>query len=133
MCPSRSSHTAGLNITLTERHNITPLADRQGAVACVLSLLRGLPLLVYKEEIKETCGQELFWQVCLYALFSDLNNVRADHLPTSHSQTAVISAQLPSAAECLRKQKELLYARVGKDSVLQGNMTRFCIGDYCSL
>lgn len=44
-------------------------------------------------------------RVCLCALFSDANGVRADHLPTSHPHPAVISAQFPAAAEGLYKQQ----------------------------
>lgn len=43
-----TNHT-GLNITLTQWHNITPCADRQRSFARVL-LLRGLSVFVFKEE-----------------------------------------------------------------------------------
>lgn len=116
--PSCSSHTAGLNIGVTERRGIT--AQRRQAGCVVAVAWAALCLCLKKNKSDSWTGA--FLASLFFVLFSVSNGVRTDHLPTSHSQNSC-QIQFPSAAECLHKQRELLYVRLGNDSVLQGNIT----------
>lgn len=119
--PSCSSHTAGLNISVTERRGIT--AQRRQAGCVVAVAWAALCLCLKKNKSNLWTGAflaSLF--LCCFPLPTVSELITCPHLIL---KTAVKSTQFPSAAECLHKQRELLYVRLGNDSVLQGNTAYF--------
>lgn len=103
--PSCSSHPAGLNISVTERHSITAQCRQAGCVVTVAWAALCLCLKKNKSDLWTGAFLASLF-LCCFPFPTVSEPITCLHLIL---KTAVKSTQFPFAAECLHKKNKVLY------------------------